>query len=52
MRLLTVKDVAERLNVSVTTVNRLVKTALKSVKIGKSRRVRESDLEEYIRSLG
>jgi excisionase family DNA binding protein len=43
-------EVATRLNVSVETVRRIIKSgALKAAKVGGQLRVREEDLEEYIR---
>ena len=48
--LLTLKEVAARLNVSVRTVNRYISDGtLPSIKIGGLRRVLEADLEEFIR---
>lgn len=50
--LLTRKDVASRLALSMRQVDRLLMTGrLRSVRIRTSVRVRDSDLEEYIKSL-
>ncbi len=57
-QMLTLREVAGRLRVSEMTVRRLIKesddgtpAALASVKIGRARRVRESVLNAYVRSL-
>ena len=48
-RLLTVNDVAERLQVHPITIRRHIKAGkLRSVRIGRSVRIREADLEEYL----
>lgn len=43
--------VAQRLNCSVHTVDRLLERGLKSVKIGRMVRIREDDLEAFIANL-
>jgi excisionase family DNA binding protein len=49
--LLTVAEVAEMLRVSTMTVYRLIRTGeLPAVRIGRSYRVREPDLEAYLES--
>ncbi len=49
-RLLTVPEVAERLRVHPITVRRHIKTGrLRAVRIGRAVRVREADLQEYMR---
>ena len=49
-RLLTVNDVAERLQVHPITVRRHIKAGkLRAVRVGRSVRIREADLEEYLR---
>jgi len=51
-RLLTIEQVKERLQVSHETVYRLMRQGkLRSTKIGRARRVKESALTAYIRSL-
>jgi excisionase family DNA binding protein len=51
--LLTVKDVARILQISRTTVYELIYAGvLLSVKIGNCRRIRRSDLEDYVHGLG
>ena len=48
-RLLTVNDVAERLQLHPITVRRHIKAGqLRAVRIGRSVRIREADLEEYL----
>ena len=48
--MLTLTEVAGRLGVSVETVRRLIKRGnLKAVKVGNQLRVREADLDDYIR---
>ena len=50
-RLLTVPEVAERLRVHPITVRRHIKAGrLRAVRVGRAVRVRESDLEAYLRS--
>jgi excisionase family DNA binding protein len=52
IRLLTVPEVAERLNLSEAKVWRLISSGrLKAVKIDWSRRVRSDHLDEYIKAL-
>lgn len=49
-RLLRLDEVADRLNVSITTVRRLVAAdELPVVRVGKAVRVRPADVEDYIR---
>ncbi len=49
-KLLTLDEVAERLNVSVATVRRLIHDGeLKAVKVRFQLRVKPSDLDDYIR---
>lgn len=49
---LTVDDVARRLNVSKSTIERRVRSGeIPSVKIGRLRRIRIEDLEKYEQSL-
>lgn len=49
-QVLTLTEVASRLGVSVETVRRLIKSgALKAAKVGGQFRVREEDLNDYIR---
>lgn len=48
--MLTLSEVAGRLNVSIETVRRLIKNGeLRAIKVGNQLRVRVEDLEEYIR---
>jgi excisionase family DNA binding protein len=48
--LLTLEDVAKRLNVSVATVRRLINDgALKAVRVRFQLRVRPADLDDYVR---
>ena len=48
--MLTLKQVADRLNVSESTVRKLVKSGqLKAVRVGVQIRITEESLEEYIR---
>jgi excisionase family DNA binding protein len=48
--LLSLSEVAERLNISLITVRRLIERGeLPSLKIGKVRRVKPADLEAYLR---
>lgn len=50
-QLLTLQQVADRLQVSMSTVRRKVKTGeLTVVKIGRNQRVRPADLEAYIKA--
>lgn len=50
-KMLTIKEVQERLNVSLNTVNRLIHSGkLPSYKIGKCRRFKANDVEKYINS--
>lgn len=47
--LLTAKEVAARLGISLRTVQRLIKNEIRHVQIGSALRVRERDLAEYLR---
>ena len=48
-RLLTVREVADEMRVSTMTVYRLIKAAqLPAVRVGKSYRVREDDVDTYL----
>ncbi len=48
--MLTLSEVASRLNVSIETVRRLVKDgSLKAVRVGNQLRVKPEELEDYIR---
>jgi excisionase family DNA binding protein len=50
LRLLTVKEVQERLKVCHVTVHRLIRRgAIQTAKLGRSRRVLASSLDDYIR---
>ncbi len=47
---LTVAEVADHMRVSTMTIYRLIKAGeLSSVRVGKSYRIRESDLDDYLR---
>jgi excisionase family DNA binding protein len=49
LRLLTVAEVADALRVSSMTIYRLIKTGdLPAVRVGKSFRIRETDLKDYL----
>jgi excisionase family DNA binding protein len=49
LRLLTVAEVADALRVSSMTIYRLIKTGdLPAVRVGKSFRIRETDLQDYL----
>lgn len=50
--MLSLEEVAYRLNVSVQTVRRLIESGqLRGVKVGKQWRVRQEDLDDYIRRM-
>ena len=50
--MLSLEEVAYRLNVSVQTVRRLIDSGqLRGVKVGKQWRVRQEDLDDYIRRM-
>lgn len=49
VKMLKIDEVAECLNISISTVRRLIaKNELKAVKVGGSLRVQESDLKKYV----
>lgn len=52
MKMMTIKDVAERLRISTKTVYRLINEgALVPVKIRRNTRIEESVLDEYLQSI-
>lgn len=51
MKLMTVREVADTLQVSYETALRLVKQEMRSIRIGRQYRVSEQALAQYIRTL-
>lgn len=52
MKMMTIKDVAEKLRISTKTVYRLINQgAVQPVKIGRATRIEDTDLQNYIQSI-